>query len=221
MIEGYIGRPGSGKSYTLTERAVQLAERGRQVFANYPINYKNCWTFTPEQLLDLPPGVIVIDEAHLWFPARKALNLPASWLAMLSQTRKNGWDLLWCAQHESRVDRVIRDITSWQWLCTAWLSQDDHPMFFRSISYEPEFFRRPDKRQTTVWRKFSPKVARAYDTFERIATAAHLNNENDAYADSSVSERRRRQVTAERAAAQRAAAARAASAGGVDLGRAA
>ncbi|HEY0186220.1 MAG TPA: zonular occludens toxin domain-containing protein [Cellulomonas sp.] len=216
MIEGYIGRPGSGKSYTLTERAIRLARRGRQVFANYPINAPNCWTFAPEQLLDLPPGVIVIDEAHLWFPARMSLKLPPSWLAMLSQTRKNGWDLLWCAQHESRVDRVIRDITSWQWLCTAWLSRDDHPWFFRAVSYEPEFFRRPDKRYTTVWRRFDPAVAGSYDTFERIATAQHINTEADAYASASVSEQRRRKLTLERAAAQRAAVARSGGAGGVD-----
>lgn len=203
MIEGYIGRPGSGKSYTLTERAIREAKRGRQVFANYPINFENCWTFSPEQLLDLPPGVIVIDEAHLWFPARMSLKLPPSWLAMLSQTRKNGWDLLWCAQHEARVDRIIRDISSWQWLCTAWFSHNGHPLFFKSVSYEPEFFRRPDRRMTTNVRMFSQEVATAYDTFERLATAQHLNDEKDAYAQASAGEQRRRKATAERAERQR------------------
>src|SRR3954453_10256371 len=98
MIEGYIGRPGSGKSYTLTARVVKEARRGRQVFTNYAVRADNVWYFTPDQLMDLPPGLIVIDEAHLWFPARMALKLPPSWLAMLSQTRKNGWDLPWAAQ---------------------------------------------------------------------------------------------------------------------------
>jgi zona occludens toxin (predicted ATPase) len=204
VIEGYIGRPGSGKSYTLTARAIELAKRGRQVFANYPINFENCWTFTPEQLLDLPPGVIVIDEAHLWFPARMSLKLPPSWLAMLSQTRKNGWDLLWCAQHEARVDRIIRDISSWQHLCTAWLQKDGHPLLFKATAYEPEFFRRPDKAMTTRWRWFSDEVAHAYDTFERLTTAEHLNDDRDAYAASSVTERKRRAATSARAAEQRA-----------------
>lgn len=212
MIEGYIGRPGSGKSYTLTARAIELAKRGRTVFSNYPINFENCYTFVPEQLLDLPPGVIVIDEAHLWFPARMSLKLPPSWLAMLSQTRKNGWDLLWCAQHEARIDRVIRDISSWQWLCTAWFERQGHPMFFRATSYEPEFFRRPDRAMTTRTRWFSKEVADAYNTFERLATAQHLNDDRDAYASSSSSERKRRQDTATRAAEQRARAA-----GGIDL----
>lgn len=213
MIEGYIGRPGSGKSYTLTARALELADRGRTIFANYPINYKNCYTFTAEMLLDLPPGVIVIDEAHLWFSSRAALKLPPSWLAMLSQTRKNGWDLLWCTQHESRVDRIIRDISSWMWLCTAWFKSHGHPVMFRAECYEPEFFRRTKYKMQTRTRFFSQKVATAYDTFERLATAAHLNSDKDAYAGLSEKEKNRRENT-EKARAERAARL----AGGVEVG---
>lgn len=179
-IEGYIGRPGSGKTYTLTERAMRERAKGRDVFANYPI--KGCWTFTPDQLLDLPPGVVVIDEAHLWFPARQALNLPPSWLAGMSQTRKAGWDLLWAAQHETRVDRVVRDVTSWMWLCSAWFKSGGHPVLFKAESYEPEFFRRPKNRMTTTWRPFSQKVADGYDTFGRIDVARHAQKKDDAYA---------------------------------------
>lgn len=183
-IEGYIGRPGSGKSYTLTERALREKERGREVFTNYAV--KGCWYFTPDQLLDLPPGVIVIDEAHLWFPARMALRLPPSWLAMLSQTRKNGWDLLYSTQHESRVDRVLRDVSSWMWLCRAFgLPGGPHPYVFRATSWEPEFFRQPKRQNVTTTRFFSQKVADAYDTYERLAVAAHAQDETDAYANAS------------------------------------
>lgn len=184
-IEAYIGRPGSGKSYTLTERALREAAKGRQVFANYVIDAPNCWFFTPDQLLDLPPGVIVIDEAHLWFPARMALKLPPSWLAMLSQTRKNGWDLLWAAQHETRADRIIRDNTSWMWLCSAWFETAGHPLFFVSKSYEPEYFRKPQKMMTRRVRMFDAKIAQAYNTFERLIVAEHATREDDAYAKKS------------------------------------
>lgn len=184
-IEGYIGRPGSGKSYTLTERALAEARKGRQVFANYVLDEPNCWFFQPEDLMDLPPGVIVIDEAHLWFPARMSLKLPPSWLAMLSQTRKNGWDLLWASQHETRVDRVLRDNTSWMWLCSAWFQRDGHPLFFVSKSFEPEYFRKPDKMMTKRVRMYDHRVAEAYDTFERLNVAAHAQDKNDEYASKS------------------------------------
>lgn len=180
MIEGYIGRPGSGKSYTLTERALRAARKGRRVFANYTVD--GLETFGPDDLLDLPPGLIVIDEAHLWFPARMALRLPPSWLAMLSQTRKNGWDLLWAAQHENRVDRVLRDVTSWMWLCGAWFKWNDHPVIFTARSYEPEYFRDPKRMMTRTIRLFSRDTASRYNTMERLEVARHATSEKDAYA---------------------------------------
>lgn len=185
-IEGYIGRPGSGKSYTLTDRAIQEARRGHQVFANYSIVYdgpggENIWRFRPEQLLDLPAGFIVIDEAHLWFPARMALRLPPSWLAMLSQTRKNGWNLLYAAQHEARVDRVLRDVSSHMWLCGAWFRTGGHPLLFTADCFEPEYFRRPKKRISRRYRWFNQQVASSYDTFERLVVAEHAQRDDDAY----------------------------------------
>ncbi len=180
MIEGYIGRPGSGKSYTLSERALRERRRGREVFCNYALD--GCWMFGPDDLLHLPPGLVVIDEAHLWFPARGSLKLPPSWLAGMSQTRKAGWDLLWASQHESRVDRVVRDITSWQWKCSAWWKHNGHPVLFKAESYEPEFFRMPKHKMTTTWRLFSQKTADAYNTHERLAVARHAQSDDDAYA---------------------------------------
>lgn len=177
MIEGYIGRPGSGKSYTLTERAIQHARRGRQVFANYAIDEPNCWTFRPVDLLDLPPGLIVIDEAHLWFPARMALKLPPEWLAMLSQTRKNGWDMFWAAQHENRVDRVLRDVSNWMWLCDGWFQSQGHPLFFEAKQYEPERFRKNKQWVSRRFKLFNQRIASAYDTYQRLDVADHAKSD--------------------------------------------
>lgn len=182
MIEGIIGRPGAGKSYWMTKKALETADRDRLVFTNWGVKHPNCYMFTPDQLLDLPPGLVMIDEAHLWFPARMSLKLPMSWLGGMSQTRKKGWDLVWAAQHESRVDRAIRDVTSWMWLCSAWFSYNDHPVVFAQTSWEPEFFRRPDRRQTRRIHLFSNRVARAYDTFETLGQADHTVDAKDPYA---------------------------------------
>lgn len=182
MIEGLIGRPGSGKSYELTRRVLAAADRDRLVFTNYAVSHPNVYMFEPDQLMDLPPGLIVIDEAHLWFPARMALKLPMSWLGGMSQTRKKGWDLLWAAQHESRIDRVVRDVTSWMWLNSAWFSHNGHPVLFAASSWEPEFFRRPEKRYTRSFRFFDRAVADAYNTFETLTQADHTHQANDLYA---------------------------------------
>lgn len=181
-IEGLIGRPGSGKSYELTRRALAAANRDRLVFANYAIKHPNIFYFTPDQLLDLPPGLVVIDEAHLWFPARMALKLPMSWLSGMSQTRKKGWDLLWAAQHETRIDRAIRDVTEWMHLCSAWFSYDDHPVLFAYRTYEPEYFRRDGKVMGRGYNLFSKRVAEAYNTHESLTQADHTHQKDDAYA---------------------------------------
>lgn len=183
MIEGWIGRPGSGKTMTLTERAIRAAARGRPVFTNYAVAAPNCFQFGPGDLLDLPPGLIVIDEAHLWFPARGAMQLPMSWLAELSQTRKNGWDLIWAAQHETRVDRVVRDVTCWMYLTKAWFPTPvGRPRFFTVQCWEPELFRAPGKVQSKTVHRFSWKVANSYDTMGKIEQADHTRKKDDAYA---------------------------------------
>jgi zona occludens toxin (predicted ATPase) len=182
MIEALIGRPGSGKSFELTARVLEAADRDRLVFTNYAVAHPNVYQFTPDQLMDLPPGLIVIDEAHLWFPARMSLKLPMSWLAGMSQTRKKGWDLLLAAQHETRLDRAVRDVCSWMWLCSAWGDWNGHPMLFTASSWEPEFFRRPQKRMTRRMRWFSSRVAQAYDTFESLTQADHTIDAKDPYA---------------------------------------
>ena len=192
MIEGYVGRPGSGKSYTLTANALEHAERGRLVFTNYALSHPNVYVFGPTDLLDLPPGLIIIDEAHLWFPARQALKLPPSWLAMLSQTRKRGWDLIWAAQHEKRVDSVLRDVSAWMWLCTASWPWNGRPLVFSQACYEPEQFRHRQHRLYSRHRLFSQKVADAYNTMESLVIADHAKSEKDAYATKATTDAGRR-----------------------------
>jgi zona occludens toxin (predicted ATPase) len=181
-IEGYVGRPGSGKSYTLTARVLEEADKGRTVFTNYGVKHPNVYLFGPSELLDLPAGLVVIDEAHLWFPARMSLKLPMSWLAGMSQTRKRGWDLLWCAQHPTRIDRAIRDVSDWMWHCSSWIKSGGHPLLFKSQCYEPELFRKPKAAMATRWRPFSSRVAGAYDTFETLTQADHTVQAGDPYA---------------------------------------
>lgn len=183
MIETLIGRPGSGKSFELTARALDQADRDRMVFVNYGLKHPNVYQFGPEDLLHLPPGLVVIDEAHLWFPARGSLKLPMSWLAGMSQTRKKGWDMLLAAQHESRLDRAVRDVSNLQWLVRSWGGgANSHPWVFSSTAWEPEYFRRPKKQIVRKIRLYSDRVAKAYDTHETLVQAEHTKSKDDTYA---------------------------------------
>lgn len=185
MIEGYIGLPGSGKTYTIVKRALQEAKT-RPVFTNFPIEGENIFSYTDEDLLNLPPGVIIMDEAHLYMPARGSLRLPMSWLALFSQTRKRGWDLLWSTQHENRVDRVLRDVTNWMWLCEAskwpWDPRGT-TRYFKARCYSPEGFRSEKGFMYSNYHRFRQDVADRYDTFGQVNEAAHLRAAKDHYRD--------------------------------------
>jgi len=181
-IRGLIGRPGSGKTYELTRRILNQADRGRLVCSNYYVDHPNVMLFEPEHLLDLPPSLVAIDEAHLWFPARMSMRLPMSWIATMSQTRKNGWDLLWSAQHETRVDRLIRDVSDWLSLSSAWGWTNGHPRLFTTTTYEPEFFRRSGRVAARGMNLYQKRVAESYNTLQRIGQATHTQQKDDVYA---------------------------------------
>jgi len=191
MIEGYIGKPGTGKTYTLTCRVLRSYKRYWKVAANLWIDVPNLVELKgPEDLLTLeaPPGkkiLVVIDEAHLWLPSRMSMKLPASLLMRLSQTRKAGWDLWWSAQHETRVDRVLRDVTNWMWLCRGWLAgfalHSSGPLIFTAKCYEPEKFRKPKKGGASSLRFYRRKIGESYDTFESIEVASHVAAVKDHY----------------------------------------
>lgn len=183
MIEGFIGRPGSGKSYFLTQKALREADRDRLVFTNWGVTHPNVYFFTPDQLLDLPPGLVMIDEAHLWFPARGSLKLPMSWLGGMSQTRKKGWDLIWATQHENRVDAVVKDVTAWFWKCEILWSSGGNPKVFKRTCWEPEVFRRKGKQTTFELSLFRQRVADAYATHETLIQAGHTVDPRDFYAN--------------------------------------
>lgn len=192
MIEGYIGRPGSGKTYTMTDRVLKSHKRYAAVVANYVIDVPNLILIRgPEHLLELQPPsnggkvLVVLDEAHLWFPSRLSMKLPASLLMKLSQTRKAGWDMWWSAQHETRVDRVLKDVTNWLWLCNSWLGAwSPHPngaLLFTARCFEPEAFRKQGKHTCRSFRFFSKRVGQAYDTYEGLAVAGHVDAVKDFY----------------------------------------
>jgi hypothetical protein len=198
MIEGYIGRPGTGKTYTMTARILKQAAKYEAVVANYNIDIPNIVRIDdPAQLLDIkvpPKGgkiLVALDEAHLWLPSRLSMKLPPSLLMKFSQTRKAGWDLLWTAQHEARVDKVLKDVTNWMWLCESWFGWlspwPEGKLFFTAKCYEPEVFRKKDKHTCRAIRRYRKKIGEAYDTKESLAVASHVSEVKDHYKEKAVS----------------------------------
>jgi len=80
-------------------------------------------------------------------------------LAVFQQSRKEGLDLVWIAQHEARVDVAIREVTAFIWR---------HRMFGKYCVCSKAS---PDEPKVVLSRKIlrlSPDLHRHYFTEERI-----------------------------------------------------
>lgn len=197
-IVGIIGPPGSGKSLEAARRALELHDkRGFHVYTNMPLTLKRSTLITPLTLASetsrdcacrCKGKLVLLDEVHLWLPARRSLQLPVSWLALFSQTRKIGWaEVLYTAQHETRVDRVLRDVSTFMVLAEHFTLPWE---WFRYTTWEPEYFRKPDKRLTRQIRRRSRSASAVYDTLGTIAGADHFRDKEDPYAEGVLTMRR-------------------------------
>ena len=173
MIEGIFGLPGQGKTYEAVRRLLLEADSGRQCYSVTPINHPNVELVTYDECLDpfLPPGLIFWDEVHLILGANDYRGLKPEWYEKLSQTRKDGHDLIYTSQHESKVLKQLRDNTNYGWVCNAWGGWRGHPVAFSASCWEMFKLRRKKPIDRYVHR-FSMRVARAYDTRYAIKAQA-------------------------------------------------
>lgn len=171
MIEGIFGKPGKGKTYEAVRRILNYADRGFQCYSVTPINHPNVMLIDYEDITDpyLPPGKILCDEVHLVLGADAGRKLDRTWYEKLSQTRKDGHDMLYTAQHESKVLKQLRDNTNWGWICQKY--SIGPVVYFSAKCWSMETLRRgkPDDRYI---HRANNRVYAAYDT--RFAIAANL-----------------------------------------------
>jgi hypothetical protein len=117
MIEGIVGLPGSGKTLYAVRRLLKAHQRKRMTIANIH-SRTGAWEFGLwNDISSAGNCLAVIDEAHMWFSARNWTKTAQLELAVFQQSRKEGIDLLWVAQHEARVDVAIREVTAYYWRC--------------------------------------------------------------------------------------------------------
>jgi KaiC/GvpD/RAD55 family RecA-like ATPase len=193
-VVGVVGRMGSGKSYFAVRMAYRRLRSGCRVVTNFsmrlPDELAANWSQFRgwDQFADLEDAIVIIDEAHLYAPSHLPLALPQVARWKLSQARKFGLDVYWISQHEDRVARILRDLTQYIYLCTAWF---DH-LIFTAKGFEPEKLRRKGKHGETMHldRKvyfFRSSVANLYDTLQIL--------EIDQYVDDGTINGRDRQAT--------------------------
>lgn len=147
----------------------------------------------PEYLeaLLIPESVVLLDEAGILLNSREFAKTSKQLLADLAQSRKDGCDLIWCAQFDEQVDRQLRMLTQF-WIHCESLSVFDKKMrrpkllykviyWFRCSDYQ-EWKNNPRDRgnpfktrfayatqtESGVLSKADKQIFSIYDSFKRL-----------------------------------------------------
>lgn len=113
-IEGIVGYPGAGKTLYGVHKLLAAKAAGMRCFANLTcgLDPKQWDRVVWKDVVRLQNAFVLLDEAHMWFPARAYSQTTQAELAVFQQHRKAGLELCWIAQHESRIDVALRELTT-------------------------------------------------------------------------------------------------------------
>jgi len=166
MIIAFTGLPGSGKTYLMTQRALNFQKRtGRDVFANYPI-VNGHYFDRFDQIMSVTKGVICADELNALAHAHDWQSLDPKLLTLWTQSRKQGIDFWYTSQSFHMVNNQIRMITNYVWHCEHVFSR-----LHRATLYDAHDVERDRVIKKIYGRKFfwiNQKVYKKYNTFFRI-----------------------------------------------------
>ncbi len=142
MIIGYVGTPGSGKTYESVKTILENLKKGRVVYTNIeglddPVCrecIKNVCElsdlaierqlkiFEPDQLEDFwnhiePKCMVVIDEVQKIFGSREWQSEKNKHFGYWASThRHHGFDVILITQNPERVDSAVRGLFEWTYL---------------------------------------------------------------------------------------------------------
>lgn len=170
-ITGICGEIGSGKSFLQLKYALdQCALKHKVLVSNFAINpialkkyavaIKSpylIWMADNQRyvcisalssladMMKFPGSVVCLDEAGIFLNSREFSKTPKSLLTDLAQSRKDGIDLVYCAQFDAQVDLQFRQLTQFFVYCDA------------LTAYDPT-----TRRPRLVWKYYSYFKANAY-----------------------------------------------------------
>lgn len=141
MINAFVGKPGTGKTYSMVILAITAIDQGRDVYSNFFIDYESiiCYlnsnqstfskffnkfkkrkkTFgrlfywrTISELVQIKSGEILMDEAQIYINAREFRSLPVEFQYKAQQHRKHGVNFWLGVQNIKRIDVVARELVN-------------------------------------------------------------------------------------------------------------
>jgi len=182
-IEARLGKMGAGKSFTLTYTVwmARLARPDMPVYTNMPLRLPGTGPVYAlrnlKDFLKARNGLVVIDELNTVLPSRVWKAAPGALLFMFSHARKHGLDVVFTAQHEKRIDTIVRElVTRW-----VYVSNWQRLGFFMGRLMQDFGLGKPTTMgMSLVPAPFLvPEIADAYDTFFRLKPQEWVTGKDD------------------------------------------
>ena len=184
MINIILGLPGAGKTYVLTRKACEFLKKGYPVYSNFPLNlehpliapYKERVFYWKEadELVKIESGIILMDEAQVYFNSRKWSELDPRMQYKLQQHRKDGLDIWGTCQNEARIDTVMRELVTHYYLCNKFFGSREGAKrvwgLIRCAIFYPEEIKKTQRRHiVSEWYTIRKKFCEVYDTNAKIS----------------------------------------------------
>ena len=172
------GRPGTGKTYILTAKALEFLKKGRNVWINYFIDTKgldlkgklNFYTKISD-IVKVKEGIILMDEAQIYFNSRNWEVLDERLQYKLQQHRHQGLDIWGTVQNIKRLDVIMRELVSNYYECHRLFATGEgskHPFgLFFLREYDVKDADKPEERRHMFsfdWYWLHKDTCQRYDT---------------------------------------------------------
>lgn len=159
-VYGVVGRMGTGKTLLVTSWAMNYAMvTHRRIVANFGLSCADQVVHSWAEAYELRDCLFILDEAHLWASSNSQKALTLQGRQFISQLRKRGVCLVWVSQHENRVAKALRELTTDIVQCTKY------------FGFHVVVFRDPDDPKANLgWSlaRVDPIVASLYRTREDV-----------------------------------------------------
>lgn len=193
MISLNSGTPGSYKSYHATSDILSYLKSGKNVIANFPINYKkvlkkdikgefvyvNTYDLNPQFLISYAQEhhkdsykcqtLVVIDEASIIFNSREFNRKDRTeWIKFLANHRHFNYNIILISQLDTMLDKQIRGLIEYEYKHRALKNYNFITWLiskiFGGLYMTIEMWYPCKMRISSRFCKFHKKIASCYDT---------------------------------------------------------
>jgi len=180
MINVYVGKPGTGKTYSLVHLALGYLRLGRNVYSNFYMDFSKYeekedlkgnlffWTDLSE-IIPIKSGEIIIDECQIYMNSRDWKAMPKDLQYKMQQHRKQGLNIHGAVQNVKRIDTVVRELVN----SIFQVKKIGKVVMLREYDIE-DIDKEKRMCYSTRFIVFSKKLASCYDTLQEIGQ----NSEN-------------------------------------------